>query len=203
MLNAELLLESASLVSLMDSKLEYEVHVNESADSAMMQLLIPDQFVESSLSLKSSCGEECQIAVHVTADDHLAATIVNTTNSTLFFKPYSDMFHYVTLRLLSGNSSNVSLQLLDNSPMEVGQVKSLDLMRESLPDFFLFDYEHLLANGTKSSAFNLSADTMSVLSFGIGRIYDVGGTLTLGLKLVNLNEKEKKNVVVVACISLG
>ncbi|XP_015440081.1 PREDICTED: transmembrane protein 8A [Dufourea novaeangliae] len=202
-MNAELLLESASLVSLMDSRLEYEVHMNESADSAMMLVLIPDEFVESSLSLKSTCGEECKVAVHVTADDHLAATIMNTTNTTLFFKPYSDRFHYVTLRLLSGESSNVSLQLLDSSTTDPSQVKSVDLWRKSLPDFFLFDYEHLLANGTKPSAFNLSADSLSVLSFGIGRIYDVGGTLTLGLKLVDLDKKEKKNIVVVACISLG
>ncbi|XP_033323821.1 post-GPI attachment to proteins factor 6 [Megalopta genalis] len=201
-LNAELLLESASLVSLMDSKLMY-VHMNESANSAMMQLLVPDNYVESSLSLRSSCGEECRVAVHITADDHLAATIVNTTNTTLLFKPYSDVFHYVTLRLLSGDASNVSLQLLDVSPTNSSQVKSVDLMRKSLPDFFLFDYEHLLGNGTKPSAFNLSADAMSVLSFGIGRIYDVGGTLTLGLKLVENEEKEKRNVVVVACISLG
>ncbi|KOC61960.1 Transmembrane protein 8A, partial [Habropoda laboriosa] len=202
-LDAELLLESASIVSPMDPKLKYEVHINESANSAVMQLLIPEEFIDSSLSLNSTCGEECKIAVHVTAEDHLAAKIVNTTNATVFFKPYSDAYHYVTLRLLSGEASNVSLQLLDSSPTDSGQVKSVDLMRKSLPDFFLFDYEHLRGNGTKPSAFNLTADTLSVLSFEIGRVYDVGGTLTLGFKLVDTKDKEKKNVVVVACISLG
>lgn len=203
-LDAELLLESASIVSPMDPRLEYEVHMNQSVDSAVMQLLIPDEFVESNLSLKSTCGEECRIAVHVTADDHLAGMIVNTTNATMFFKPYSDAFHYVTLRLLSGDSSNVSLQLLDNySSTDTGQVKSVDLMRKSLPDFFLFDYEHLRGNGSKPSAFNLTADTLSVLSFEIGRVYDVGGTLTLGLKLVDTKEKEEESIIVVACISLG
>ncbi|XP_076235241.1 transmembrane protein 8B [Calliopsis andreniformis] len=200
-LDAELLLESATIVSLLDPKQEYEVHMNESTDSAVMQLLIPDEFVDSSLALKSTCGEDCRIAVHVTADDHLAGAIVNSTNATVFFKPYSDAFHYVTLRLLSGESSNVSLQLVDSSPTEPSQVKSVDLMRKSLPDFFLFDYEHLRGNGTKPSAFNLTADTLSVLSFEIGRVYDVGGTLTLGLKLVDVDEK--KNVIVIACISLG
>ncbi|CAK9808819.1 Post-GPI attachment to proteins factor 6 [Anthophora plagiata] len=202
-LDAELLLESASIVSPMDSKLKYEVHMNGSVDSAVIQLPIPEEFIDSSLSLKSTCGEECKIAVHVTAEDHLAAKIVNTTNATMFFKPYSDAYHYVTLRLLSGESSNVSLQLLDTSPTDSGQVKSVDLMRKSLPDFFLFDYEHLRGNGTKPSAFNLTADTLSVLSFVIDRVYDVGGTLTLGFKLVDTKDKEKKNVVVVACISLG
>lgn len=178
--------------------------MNESADSAVMQLLIPDEFVDSSLSLKSSCGEECEVAVHVTAEDQLAGMIVNTTNATVFFKPFSDAYHYVVLRLLSGESTNVSLQLVDSSPTyEPGQVKSVDLMRKSLPDFFLFDYEHLRGNGTKPSAFNLTSDTLSVLSFEIGRVYDVGGTLTLGLKLVDAKDKEKKNIVVVACISLG
>ncbi|CAK9822721.1 Post-GPI attachment to proteins factor 6 [Anthophora retusa] len=202
-LDAELLLESASIVSPMDPKLKYEVHMNGSVDSAVIQLPIPEEFIDSSLSLKSTCGEECKIAVHVTAEDHLAAKIVNTTNATVFFKPYSDAYHYVTLRLLSGESSNVSLQLLDTSPTDSGQVKSVDLMRKSLPDFFLFDYEHLRGNGTKPSAFNLTADTLSVLSFVIDRVYDVGGTLTLGFKLVDTKDKEKKNVVVVACISLG
>ncbi|CAK9813364.1 Post-GPI attachment to proteins factor 6 [Anthophora quadrimaculata] len=202
-LDAELLLESASIVSPMDPKLKYEVHMNGSVDSAVIQLPIPEEFIDSSLSLKSTCGEECKIAVHVTAEDHLAAKIMNTTNATVFFKPYSDAYHYVTLRLLSGESSNVSLQLLDTSPTDSGQVKSVDLMRKSLPDFFLFDYEHLRGNGTKPSAFNLTADTLSVLSFVIDRVYDVGGTLTLGFKLVDTKDKEKKNVVVVACISLG
>ncbi|KAK9299726.1 hypothetical protein QLX08_007352 [Tetragonisca angustula] len=201
-LDAELLLEFASIVSPMDPKLEYEVHMNESVDSAVMQLFIPDEFVDSSLSLKSTCGEECRIAVHVIAEDHLAGMIMNTTNATVFFKPYSDAFHYVTLRLLSGESSNVSLQFLDNS-VAYDSVKSVDLMRKSLPDFFLFDYEHLRGNSTKPSAFNLTSDTLSVLSFEIGRVYDVGGTLTLGLKLVDVKEKEKKNIIVIACISLG
>ena len=197
-----MLLEFASIVSPMDPKLEYEVHMNESVDSAVMQLFIPDEFVDSSLSLKSTCGEECRIAVHVIAEDHLAGMIMNTTNATVFFKPYSDAFHYVTLRLLSGESSNVSLQFLDNS-VAYDSVKSVDLMRKSLPDFFLFDYEHLRGNSTKPSAFNLTSDTLSVLSFEIGRVYDVGGTLTLGLKLVDVKEKEKKNIIVIACISLG
>ncbi|XP_076764555.1 transmembrane protein 8B isoform X1 [Xylocopa sonorina] len=202
-LDAELLVEPASIMLPMEPRSIYEVHMNESVDSAVMQLLIPDEFVDSSLTLTSTCGEECRIAVHVTAEDHLAGTIVNTTTATVYFKPYSDTFHYATLRLLSGESSTVSLQLLDSSPTDFTQVKPVDLMRKSLPDFFLFDYEHLRGNGTKPSAFNLTADTLSVLSFEIGRVYDVGGTLTLGLKLVDTKDKEKKNVVVVACISLG
>ncbi|CAK9822720.1 Transmembrane protein 8B [Anthophora retusa] len=136
-LDAELLLESASIVSPMDPKLKYEVHMNGSVDSAVIQLPIPEEFIDSSLSLKSTCGEECKIAVHVTAEDHLAAKIVNTTNATVFFKPYSDAYHYIQA------------------------------------------------------------------SFVIDRVYDVGGTLTLGFKLVDTKDKEKKNVVVVACISLG
>lgn len=204
MLDAELFLESASIVLPMDPKYEYEVHMNESLDSAVMVLLIPDEFVDSSLSLKSTCGEECRIAVHVTADDHLTGMIMNTTNATVFFKPYSDAFHYVTLQLLSGESSNVSLQLLDNSPAhDLDQVKSVDLVRKSLPEFFLFDFEHMWGNGTKPVAFNLTSDTLSVLSFEIGHVYDVGGTLTPNLKLVDAKDEEKKNVVVVACISLG
>lgn len=185
----------------MDPKREHKVYMNKSTDSVVMQLFVPDEFTDSSLLLKSSCGEECKIAVHVTADDHLAGTILNSTNANVFFKPYSDALHYVTLRLLSGESSDVVLQLIDDSSLNSSQVKTVDLMRRSLPDFFLFDYEHLKENSTKPSAFNLTADTLSVLSFEIGRVYDVGGTLTVGFKLVE--EKEKKNVVVAVCISLG
>ncbi|XP_029055757.1 transmembrane protein 8B [Osmia bicornis bicornis] len=200
-LDAELLVESALVVLPMDPKGEHKVHMNKSIDSAVMQLFMPDEFVDSSLLLKSSCGEECKIVVHVTADDHLAGTILNSTNASVFFKPYSDALHYVTLRLLSGESSDVVLQLIDDTPLDSSQVITVDLMRRSLPDFFLFDYEHLKENSTKPSAFNLTADTLSVLSFEIGRVYDVGGTLTVGFKLVE--EKEKKNVVVAVCISLG
>ena len=83
------------------------------------------------------------------------------------------------------------------------QVKLVDLMRKSLPDFFLFDYEHLQGNSIKPSAFNLTSNTLSVLSFEIGRVYDVGGTLTIGLKIVDVKDKGKKNIIVIACISLG
>ncbi|XP_017877857.1 transmembrane protein 8B-like [Ceratina calcarata] len=206
-LDAELLLETAAITMPMDPRWEYEVHMNESSDSAVMQLMIPDEFVDSSLFLRSTCGEECTITVHVTAEDHIIGAIVNSTNVTVSFKPFSDAYHYVTLRLISGEASNVSLQLLDSSPTDSGQVRSVGLMRKSLPDFFLFDYEHLRGNSSKPSAYNLTAETLSVLSFEIGRVYDVGGTLTLSLKLVDTEdktkEKEKRNVVVAACISLG
>lgn len=201
-LDAELLVESPSVVSLPNPRLEYEVYMNESVDSAVMQLLLPEEFADSGLSVKSSCGKDCRIGVHVTAEDHLAGTIVNTTNASLFFKPYIDAFHYVTLRLLSGEASNVSVQLLNGSSFDASQVKSVDLMRKSLPEFFLFDYEHLRGNDTKPSAFNLTADSILILSFDIGKVYDVGGTLTVALKLVDV-DKNKKNTIVAACISLG
>ncbi|KAG7200198.1 hypothetical protein KM043_000630 [Ampulex compressa] len=203
-LDAELYVESPSTVSLIDPRVEYEVHLNESSDSSVMQLLVPESFLDCTLFVKSSCGEECKVAAHVVAEDHLGGVVLNTTNGTsISFKPYTDTFHYVTLRLLQGESSNVSVQLIDASPTDTGQVKPVELMRKTLPEFFLFDYEHLRGNETKPSAFNLTSDSLSILSFEIGRIYDVGGTLTLGLKVSNIEKEEKKNLIVVACVSLG
>lgn len=201
-LDSEMYVEVPAITLLVHPRLEHEVQLNETSDSAVIQFLVSDiGFVEPSLLLISSCGEECNITVHVTAGDNLAGVLLNSTQTSLFFKPYADSFHYVTLRLLSGNASNVIVRLINQTIFD--QVTFVELTRKSFPEFFLFDYEHLNDNDTKSQPFNLTTDALSVFSFKIGRVYDVGGTVTLGFKLVNVDEKYKKNIVLVACVSFG
>jgi len=148
------------------------------------------------------------VTVHVTAEDNLAYTMLNnSTRALLSFKSFVGRFHYVILRLLSGNATNVTIQVLesddDNLKNGSNQVTSVDLSRKSFPEFFLFDYEHLRVNDTKPQSFNVTSNALSVLSFDIGRVYDVGGTVTLGFKLIDVEERHKKNIVLVACVSLG
>lgn len=201
-LDAEMFVEMPAMTLLVNSRLEHEMQLNETSDSAIMQFLIPDvDLVELSLLLSSSCGEDCNITVHVTAGDDLVNVLLNSTQTLLFFKPYFDTFHYVTLRLLSGNASNVTVGLINQVAFD--QVTSVELTRKSFPEFFLFDYEHLRGNDTKPQPFNVTVDTLSVFSFKIGQVYDVGGTVTLGFKLVDIDERYKKNIVLVACISFG
>jgi len=205
-MDAEMFVEMPATTSLVDSEIEYKVQLDETSDTAIVQYLVPDVGLEElSLSLKSSCGEDCNIVVYVTAEDNLADGLLNSTAMSLSFKPYVDNFHFVTLRLLSGNASNVTMQLPMNHQTDIGvdQVTPVVLSRKSFPEFFLFDYEHLLGNDTKPQPFNVTAETLSVLSFEIGRVYDVGGTVTLGFKLIDVEEKYKKNIVLVACVSLG
>lgn len=201
-LDAEMFTQVPSTTLLVDPRIEHEVQLNETADAAVVQFLMPDIGLEEpNLLLKSTCGEDCSIAVHVTAKDNLADTLVNTTQTSLRFKPHADSFHYVTLRLLSGNASNVMIQLKNRTVFD--QVTSVELMRKTFPEFFLFDYEHLRGNDTKPQSFNVTVDALSVLSFEIGRVYDVGGTVTLGFKLIDVDEKYKKNIILVACVSFG
>lgn len=202
-MDAEMFVEMPATMSLMEPEIEFKVQLDETSDTAIVQYLVPNVGLEElSLSLKSSCGEDCNIVVHVTAEDNLADDLLNSTAMSLPFKPYADEFHYVTLRLLSGNASNVTMQLPMNRQVDVG-VEQVVLSRKSFPEFFLFDYEHLRGNDTKPQSFNVTADALSVLSFKIGRVYDVGGTVTLGFKLVDVEEKYKKNIILVACVSLG
>ncbi|XP_039314287.1 post-GPI attachment to proteins factor 6 isoform X2 [Solenopsis invicta] len=202
-MDAEMFVEMPATTSLVDPEVENKVQLDETFDTAIVQYLVPDVGLEElSLSLKSSCGEDCNIVVHVTAEDNLADGLLNSTATFLPFKPYTSNFHYITLRLLSGNASNVTIQLPMNRQADVG-IDRVVLSRKSFPEFFLFDYEHLRGNDTKPQPFNVTADALSVLSFEIGRVYDVGGTVTLGFKLVDVDEKYKKSIVLVACVSLG
>ncbi|XP_032688174.1 transmembrane protein 8B-like isoform X2 [Odontomachus brunneus] len=201
-LDAEMFVEMPAMILLMNPRLEHEMQLNETSDSAIMQFLMPDvDLIELSLLLSSSCGEDCNITVHVTAEDNLVNVLLNSTQTLLFFKPYFHSFHYITLRLLSGNASNVTVRLINQVVSD--QVTTVELIRKSFPEFFLFDYEHLGDNDTKPQPFNVTVDTLSVFSFKIGQVYDVGGTVTLGFKLVDIDERYKKNIVLVACISFG
>lgn len=203
-MDAEMFVEMPATISLVDPEIEHRVQLNESSDTAIVQYLVPDVGLEElTLFLNSSCGEDCNVAVHVTAEDNLADSLLNSTAMSLPFKPFVNKFHYVTLRLLSGNVSNVMIQLPTNRQADVSQVTPVVLSRKSFPEFFLFDYEHLCGNDTKSQPFNVTADALSVLSFEIGRVYDVGGTVSLGFKLIDVEEKYKKSIVLVACVSLG
>lgn len=202
-LDTEMFIEAPATTSLVNLEVEHEVQLDEASDTTIVQYLMPDVgLAEVNLTLRSSCGEDCEIVVHITAEDNLAGGLLNSTTTVLPFKPYAGGFHYVTLRLLAGNSSNVTMRL-DRQTNRDDQVTSVVLLRKSFPEFFLFDYEHLRGNDTKPQAFNVTANALSVLSFEIGRVYDVGGTVTLGFKLVDVEEKYKKNIVLVACVSLG
>lgn len=202
-LDAEMFIETPATTSLIDAEVEHEAQLDEASDTTIVQYLLSDVgLAEVNLALNSSCGEDCEIAVHVTAEDNLADGLLNSTATMLPFKPYASGFHYVTLRLLSGNASNVTMRF-DRRTNEDDQVTSVALLRKSFPEFFLFDYEHLRNNDTKPQPFNVTANALSVLSFEIGRVYDVGGTVTLGFKLVDVEEKYKKSIVLVACVSLG
>ncbi|EFN86930.1 Protein NGX6 [Harpegnathos saltator] len=200
-LDAEMFVELPSTTLLVDPRLEHKLQLNDTSDSAVIQFYVPDVYLmESSLVLSSSCSEDCNITVHVTAGDNLVNILLNSTQTSLFFKPYANSFHYITLRLLSGNMSNIIVRLINQVIFD--QVTPVELTRKSFPEFFLFDYEHLYGNDTKPQPFNVTADILSVFNFKIGRVYDVGGTITLGFKLVDINEKYK-NIVLIACISLG
>lgn len=169
----------------------------------------PNNLQPRSFLVKSSCAENCSIALHVTASEHVLGHVVNASEASLEFRPYDDAsslrLHYVTLRLESGFASNVTVSLeglADDEEEEEG-LAEMKLTRKSLPDFFLFDYEHLVGNGSKPAPMNLTDEEIGVMRFKVGAVYDTGGTLSVGLKLADEEKDRKEKVVIVGCLSLG
>lgn len=192
------------MVSLIDFNNEYEIELNKGKDTFVGRVFMPDDLSDAIIALNQSYENDCKFAVHVVAREHLLGTIVNETDVFVPFKPYSKSLHYVTLRLMSGNTSKISLRFEnDTSFADSNQVKSISLIRKSMPDFFVFDYEHRGENDTQSMPYNLTSDGITVLDFEIGRVYDVGGTVTVTIRMLDVNEKDQKNIFVVACITLG
>ncbi|XP_015591102.1 transmembrane protein 8B isoform X2 [Cephus cinctus] len=202
-LEAELFIERPTTVSVIDSTTEHWTELDSTSNSAVVQFLISKLAYNTTLAVKSTCGNNCTIGVNVSTLEHLAEKVFRAEESEFTFRPYINSFHYVLLRLVSGESSNVSLTL-DTETIESNStdVKFVKLLRRSFPDFFLFDYENLQGNDTKSSPYNLTNESLTVLQFEIGSVYDVGGTVSVGLKLPDTEIKDK-NVIVVSCISHG
>ena len=168
-----------------------------------MHFLVPRNIDESTLNIKSSCGENCSIAVHVTAGDIIRGYVVNATEDSLEFRASDDeSVHYVTLRLLSGAGSTVLVSLA-NGDDKSGELNEVRLTRKTLPDFFLFDYEHLPVNSSKSGPMNLTVNQLAVMRFKIGPVFDTGGTLSVGLRFDDDEKENKFKKAIVGCLSLG
>lgn len=139
---------------------------------------------------------------YVRAKENLVEKAINSTEDEMIFPPYKDAMHFLTLCLQEGNETALTVTLTNDTLTK--NTSHIKLVRKSLPDFFSFDYEHLLGNENKSSPINLTADVLSVLKFDVGSVYDTGGTVTVGVHFPTDESKDKKNnVVVVGCVSLG
>lgn len=190
-------------------------------DSALIQYLIPRDVVSSRLIVRSSCAEDCLVSLHVTGADRIINGKINSSVTIFDFQPYHDDYdrlrsssssmHYVVLRLETGNFTNVTIKL-DNAKYETDRLNFVKLTRKSLPDFFVFDYDHLPINATKNSPVNVKANDTTVLKFKVGSVYDIGGTLSVGLRLAELTKDDDdedvdddydKKIIVVGCLSLG
>lgn len=185
----------------MDITYEYEVLLSNIINSAILQFVVPDDYEIANISLTSTCGDECRIATNIITEEILTSSVMDNSELFLSFRPYTHAYHYLMLRLLSGNASNISIALSDNDSLSNNEltVNKIPLTRKSLPDFFLFDYEPLNGNSTKPTPINVTINSLTMLSFRVGAVYDVGGTVSIGLKLLN----KTNDIVVVGCISLG
>ncbi|KAJ8674352.1 hypothetical protein QAD02_005614 [Eretmocerus hayati] len=155
------------------------------------------------------------------SSDHLLGQIVNSTETDVQFRAHDDTSIpiHVVLMLQKGPGSEIvvkleSVQREKNGDEEGTKMKvkrsreslsEIALTRKSLPDFFLFDYEHLGGNTSKPAPMNISADTLSVMRFKVGPVYDTGGTLSVGLKIADDYERPDKNstLVIVGCLNYG
>lgn len=201
-LDAELWAEYADTVHAVGED-EYTAELKSVGDSSIMHFLIPKNTEKSTLRVHSSCGDNCTVSLHVTAGDQLVGRRINGTETIVDFRPYEDeSIHYVTLRLLSGVASNVTVSLRD--VQEVGKnLTEVGLTRETAADFFRFDYEHLVGNGSKPVPMNLTEGMVSVMRFKVGAVYDTGGTLFVGLKNADEKNEKSEKVILVGCVSYG
>ncbi|XP_012275962.1 post-GPI attachment to proteins factor 6 [Orussus abietinus] len=196
-------------VELADSVLTYDgehpriLELNDTSNTAVVRFFVPLTYNEPVMNLNSTCGELCNVDVIITTSEHLTNGSINTTDALIPFKPHTKVPHFLNLRLRSGNATSISVSLTENLAENATEINPIVLMRKSLPDFFLFDYEYREGNDTKTSPLNLTLGTLSVLRFDVGAVYDVGGTVSVGLKLDNGEAKDDKNLVVVGCVSLG
>ena len=213
-LDAELAIEKSATYALVDDNTkdrgEYTVQLNKSENrtSAALQFLMYGNSETANITLDSTCVGNCSVAVSLVTSENLGGLAINETTALrrnfLPFRPYTgNSFHYLICRLLTGEHSTISLSLPRGESKVAAEslVKQIDLTRKSFPDFFLFDYEYLIGNSTKSLPINLTADSLTVLNFEVGTISDVGGTLTVGIKLVG--EDKSKDLYIFGCISLG
>ncbi|XP_044011522.1 post-GPI attachment to proteins factor 6-like [Aphidius gifuensis] len=201
-LDADLLVEKIKLSMIMDINNKYNINLNNSLNTALLKFLIDDNYHDIiNISITSSCGDNCKISINIIADDVIKSTQLNSTNITLSFKPYIQYFHHLTFELLSGNSTVLSIFLPKNINNNNNNIilNDIPLVRKSLPDLFLFDYEYIPGNSTEQIPINITADKLTIMNFKIGPINDIGGTLSIGIKLVNKTD----DIIVIGCISLG
>lgn len=199
-LDAEFFIEPPASYVLVADRREHVIELNKSANTAVVEFLMEENSELSNVTFTSTCGSDCQLLGSVTSSQILGNVTINGAEAYLSFKPYINSFHHLSLQLMSGEASNVSYVLppASNAEPDDSLVRKVALIRKSLPDFFYFDYEHVTSNS--SSPVNLTAKGITALSFQVGPISDVGGTLSLGIKLVN---DDRKDVVVFGCVSLG
>ncbi|XP_014218412.1 post-GPI attachment to proteins factor 6-like [Copidosoma floridanum] len=180
----------------------HSVQLTRQVDSSVTEFRVPRNTNASSLTLNSTCAENCSISVHVTAADLVFADKLNATSDTYHFRGFNDgSLHYVTLRLESGNASDVTLELV-HQPADPGLLQVVKLTRKTLPDFFMFDYDHLSPRADNNEPFNLTAGSLALLRFQVGPVYDTGGTLSISMRLAE-EEEDQSSIRLVGCLSLG
>lgn len=200
-LDAELQIEKADQVlQLGDGSTAVGILLANKSDTAMAQFHLSNDAIRANLTIKSTCSGNCSMAVHVIADDHLLGRVFNSSDNSVEFRPHGGRIHYVMIRLMGGSEANVSIQV-DSEVAPQTALARPKLIRKTLPDFFLFDYDFLAENGSKVMPIELQVGVLSVLRFRVGAVYDVGGTLSVGLKIADSEEDRK--MVLLGCLALG
>ncbi|XP_051160937.1 transmembrane protein 8B [Leptopilina boulardi] len=207
-LDADLSIEIPDkLLMLLDEKNDISIQLTKKNDSAIIQFPSFQESEPMFLNFTSSCGNDCLLIAQITARKQLASIATNNSATSLKFHAYDKNLHYATFRLFSGNLTNITMNLSEDD-VSLKNISYVKLVRKSLPDFFLFDYEHLNDddsnnNNNKATPLNLTSGILSIFKFHIDPIYDIGGTLTIGLKVTDSEAKKKKNILLIGCVSLG
>nr|XP_046479963.1 post-GPI attachment to proteins factor 6-like isoform X1 [Neodiprion pinetum] len=209
-LDAEVDVEREASLQLAVSARQPNIRLASIGDLSRVRFLMPNNVIESSITIFSSSGVSSEVEVNVTANSYISSkgtelaqtTLNSSTAVSVPFKVWTNAFHYLTVRLLSGSSTDVSV-VLNNSVQRFSDATVVRLTRKSYPDFFLFDYEYLVDNQTKSSSVQLTTTSTSVFSFEINSISDTGGTLTVALRLKDKGKSEPENFTVFGCVHLG
>lgn len=202
-------IEKASYVATLEgaSLGQSTISLNGANSSAIVRVLLPEKFKNDELSFKTSCDSSSQLVVYASTEEQNSGLLMNGTDVKLPFKSYDDTMFQLTFVMHNSqaNNCNVMIEPLRAEPSSTtSKVAFVELTRKSLPEFFLFDYENL-GNGSSSKPLplNLTAGVLTVMKFEVGSIYDIGGTVTVGLKFTDDRSKEADRSLVVGCLSLG
>lgn len=168
------------------------------------------------VTVLNACPDCLNVSVFVqanslpTATDYLQSAVIYPNQSgdvTVEFYPQTGQWHYVEFEFIDTEAEknatvdntttfqfDFRVELIfheddsvDTERLDRRQFEEYPLLRQTYREFFMFDYDLLPdTNGTVPTSVNLTSGFPSLFKFGVGDVYDIGGTLSFAVAMKNV-----------------